>query len=130
MSSKGKKARLKKLSLACAAILLGGLVYFLFVSVTGFGIPCPINFWTGLKCPGCGITTMIIELGHFNFEAAFLANPLTFCLLPVIAALIIYMCFIYVKHGSLKLPKWLSIVLIGLIIAYVIFGIVRNFLMI
>ena len=53
------------------AVLLCGLLYFAFTSITGLGLPCPFRMLTGWLCPGCGITTMFIELGRLNFEAAF-----------------------------------------------------------
>ena len=126
MLQPNKKTRLQKLTIALIAVLLCGLLYFLFVSLTGWGIPCPFRLVTGLKCPGCGITTLLVELFHFNFEAAFWANPLTFCLLPFFVALIVYLCVIYVRKGSLQLPNWMTGVVIAVVVLYVIFGVVRN----
>ena len=117
---------MRKLTIALIVVVLCGLLYCAFTSLTGLGIPCPFRVLTGLKCPGCGVTTLFVELFHLNFEAAFLANPLTFCLLPFFVALIVYLCVIYVKKGSLQLPNWVTGVVIAIVVLYVIFGIVRN----
>lgn len=63
-------------------LVAAGLAYYAFASVFG-GIPCPFRLVTGLKCPGCGITTMILALGRGDVGAALAANPFLLVTLPV-----------------------------------------------
>lgn len=71
-----------------AVLLLAGLAYYLFAARFG-GIPCLFRLATGLKCPGCGITTMILALGRGDAAGAFGANPFLFVTLPVPVGLIL-----------------------------------------
>ncbi len=69
---------LKKLLIFISAIALAAAaiyVYFHDPSVTPF-IPCVFNLFTGLKCPGCGITRAIYSLMHFDILSAIKFNAL------------------------------------------------------
>lgn len=62
-----------------AAILLGvaalvALWYGLYAA-TGFMPRCVFRVVTGLKCPGCGSQTFLLELLHGHWLEAFRANP-------------------------------------------------------
>ncbi len=57
------------------------LAYYFLSQKYHIGIPCPIHYFTGLYCPGCGITRMIFSLINFDFYQAFRFNPLVFILL-------------------------------------------------
>ncbi|MDD3369380.1 MAG: DUF2752 domain-containing protein [Lachnospiraceae bacterium] len=46
------------------------------------GIGCPIRFFTGISCPGCGMTRSWIALLHCNIADAFRYHPL-FLLPPI-----------------------------------------------
>lgn len=76
-----RKIILKRLAIFFAL----GLAYFIWLKLTGLNIPCPIRTVTGgrILCPGCGITTMFVNILDGNFKAAFEANPCIFVLLPV-----------------------------------------------
>lgn len=39
------------------------------------GVLCLLRRVTGIPCPGCGATTVFIELGAGHLESALLANP-------------------------------------------------------
>lgn len=74
---------------AAVYCLLLGSAYFLWVTVTGLSLPCPLHYFTGYYCPGCGITTMILCLSAGDIPSAFAANRALFVLAPVIIWLII-----------------------------------------
>ena len=47
---------------------------------------CPIRFFTGICCPGCGMSRATMALLRFDFATAFEMHPLVF-IMPVIAIL-------------------------------------------
>lgn len=46
---------------------------------------CPLRFFAGICCPGCGMSRAVEALLHFDFQEAYFMHPLVF-LLPVAAA--------------------------------------------
>lgn len=62
-----------------------GVLYFLWLKLTGINIPCFVRLITGgrILCPGCGISTMFVNIISGNFKAAFEANQCLFILLPI-----------------------------------------------
>ena len=120
------KKRLKKTAIILTALIAVGVVYGLVTGWLGFGIPCPVNFLTAFKCPGCGVSRMFIALMKLDFQSAFLANRLLFITLPLFAVLLAVYIIRYVRTGSLKSSKIESVIYIALIVVFLIFGIVRN----
>lgn len=57
-------------------------------------IGCPIRFFTGLPCPGCGMTRAALSLAQLRLEEAFHWHPLVF-------ALPLALPFLLVKKGPL-----------------------------
>ncbi|MCB6615758.1 DUF2752 domain-containing protein [Ruminococcus sp. 210702-SL.1.03] len=117
-----RRARFAKKLAVCAAVLGG---YYIFVRLTGLSLPCFFQTVTGLRCPGCGITHMLLSAAELDFAAAFAYNQALFILLPIMGALaVIKLIFA---------PDWLEansraldhLVLIALI-ALMIFGVLRN----
>jgi uncharacterized membrane protein len=41
------------------------------------GVLCPLRRFTGIPCPGCGSTTVFMDLGAGHIGAAVAANPVT-----------------------------------------------------
>ena len=111
------------------AIVLAVLVgYALVCHFTAFRIPCPFYTVTGLKCPGCGMTRMCMDIMHLDFKAAYLENRAIFVTLPVLGWFLGYNALRYVgviKGERLKKPT--EIIGWCLVAVYVIFGFVRNF---
>ena len=103
-----------------------GLAYFIFVSLTGKYIPCPIRLTTGFLCPGCGISHYFVHMAHFEFQEAFRANPYVFFFVPVAVPYWAFKSYKYIKTGesNYSLPE--KIVIGALIIAAIVFGIARN----
>ncbi len=109
-----------------AIIFLLGLIYYGFICLTGYVIPCIFNLATGLYCPGCGITRMFLSLAQFDFVSAAHNNLLVFSLL---APLIIYL-FVklvrYIIKGQLCYTTADKIAIIFIALAVLAFWIMRN----
>lgn len=120
------KERRNKVLKALAAVVLVGAAYGLIAGRLGFGIPCPVHYFTGFKCPGCGVSRMFISLMKLDLKNAFEANRLLFITLPVIAVLLAVYLVRYIRTGSKKLSKFENAVYIVLILAFLVFGAVRN----
>ena len=84
------KQAAKKVIKHLAILFAIGLAYYVFFSLTGFGIPCAFRTVTTLKCPSCGVTHMFSDMLHGDFASAFKDNIFLFCTWPVIGALLIY----------------------------------------
>ena len=102
---------------------IGGL-YYIWLRITQIKIPCLVREITGLMCPGCGITTMILNLTEFNLLAAFRANQFLFITLPFIIFEIIF--FVYLENKNADNPRWNNILLFIYLILLIVFSIVRN----
>ncbi|MBL8924447.1 MAG: DUF2752 domain-containing protein [Myxococcaceae bacterium] len=48
---------------------------------------CPLHRWTGLPCPGCGVTRGLMHVSHGELSLALGANPWALVLWPVLVAL-------------------------------------------
>ena len=77
---------------ASAAFTAAALIYIKIRALTGFSLICPLHAITGLSCPGCCNTRMVIALTQFDFKAAFEYNQLSFILLPVFMIFFVFMC--------------------------------------
>ena len=70
------------LYLACGLALYCLLALF-------FHIPCPIKWFTGISCPGCGMTRSLLALCRFDLGAAIAYHPLIFWVVAVAPALVV-----------------------------------------
>lgn len=121
-----QKLRMKSSIKKAAVYLLVGLAYYVFVRLTGWGIPCVFSLLTGILCPGCGISRMFMALLRLDFYAAFRYNALIFCALPFVLIFGIRHWLRWVKTGSNdtdRLEKALVMIAAVLTIA---FWIMRN----
>lgn len=69
------------LLLGYAALMCAGL--YLSRGVDAVGPPCAFRSLTGVPCPACGSTRMVVLAASGEFGQAFLQNPLMFVLLAV-----------------------------------------------
>ena len=100
---------------------------FVLLAVS-FTVGCPLNRLTGLKCPGCGVTRMILRILHLDFKTAFFYNPAIFCLVPLwVAAFCTFM--LLEKRGKTAAAQKVKNTAVYFSIAVLVFfGVVRNIL--
>lgn len=97
------------------------ILVFFFLLFLSQELKCLFNELTGLFCPGCGITRMIIAILKLDFYQAFRYNPLIFMLLIFF---IIYFIYSLIRYKKIKpLKNKISIVLL---IITLLFGVLRN----
>lgn len=118
--------RLKKILLCFAVMVAAGILYGAFVELTGFAIPCIFHLVTGLKCPGCGVTQMSMDLMHLDFESAFYCNQMLFLLLPVLSIVFLKYIVDYVKTGCFHMGRVQTGIIYISIILLLLFAITRN----
>ena len=124
-----EKKRLKKLLILLSALLALGIGYYVFVKLTGVGIPCIFYSLTHKYCPGCGVTRMFVALFSGDIAAAFGYNALILILLPFIAGYIVYLSVLYVKRGTVYSNSTVETVILSVTGALLLaFGILRNIL--
>ena len=88
--------------------------------------PCPVRYFTGWYCPGCGSLRALHQLLHGNLRSAWAMNPLTIALLP-------FLTYSLASHAMWQVRGWpLPQILLppacvrGLGAAIILFGIIRN----
>jgi hypothetical protein len=116
-----RKSFLRKLLLTAALLA----AYYLFVRCTGISLPCLFHSITGLQCPGCGVTHMLLYMAQFDFSNAFASNPMLFCLFSLFCVLIVVKLALnpdWLKNGHpvFNTMVWCCCILLML------FGIIRN----
>lgn len=82
--------KLKNLGIFTLTVLL----YIAFMTITGIG--CPIRWFTGISCPGCGMSRAFMALLRLDFADAFRYHPMIYPLLIFIP---------YYFLGSEKTPR-------------------------
>ncbi len=120
------KKRAKSVLLVLGAILTAGALYVVFNAATGIGIPCVFHALTGLSCPGCGISRMLISILKLDFAGAFRYNAAIFILLPVFIILAIQLTVRYIKTGSIALSKYQTAAVSAMIVLLILFAVIRN----
>ena len=101
-----------------------GAAYLIWIRRGGFAIPCLFYKVTGLQCPGCGITRMILAVSEQDPKAALQANAFLFLTSPFLMFLLIYNAYKWVRNEKIgtKTEAFAAVYCVGLII----FGIIRN----
>lgn len=114
-----------KFTLIISGVILIGLIAFLFFNhYFSFAIPCPFHKLTGLYCPGCGITRMILSILQLDFYQAFRYNAFLMILLPF--ALVYGILYFTAWIQDRQVPRLPNIVWNILLIAAIAFMIIRN----
>ena len=121
-----QKKRLMKLCIKGGILLLLGIAYYLFIRITGWGIPCMVYSLTGTYCSGCGITRMCMALVKLDFAAAVHYNALVTLFLPFLGVFGLRRMAIYVRTGNSGPDRLESVLLTIAAILVVAFWILRN----
>ena len=103
-----------------------GVVYYIWLRMTHIYIPCVFRAITGYKCPGCGTTTLCVNILQFRFSEAFHANPFIFTTIPFILFEIVYN--VYLSYTEKRMPLWNKALLGVYCSALLIFAIIRDFM--
>ncbi|MGI6500203.1 MAG: DUF2752 domain-containing protein [Anaerostipes sp.] len=115
---------MKKQGKKFGIILIIGFTYFIWIRITGIAIPCLFRMRTGWLCPGCGITTLFLDLIKLDIKGAYNANPFLFVTGPWIVIFILW--DMKLKYEKRQMPKAGNGVLVLYLIALCVFGIWRN----
>jgi hypothetical protein len=102
-----------------------GSSYLLVVLYTGWGIPCPVYAVTGLQCPACGVSRMILALLRMDFVTAWRMNPYLLLNAPIILVSLLATDIRFVRtgegmHGAVKILLWIELAMA------LSFGVLRN----
>lgn len=87
---------------------------------------CPFRLWTGLPCPGCGLTHAFLALGHGDVAAAMRFNALG---LPLYLLGLVWIAHATLGHRGERTPGesraigWTAIVGVLLLLAYGVYRI-------
>ena len=126
MSQEARADRQKKTNkkIWMVAAATAAVVYLCFVNLTHLGIPCVFRTVTGLKCPGCGITTMCAALLRGDLHQAFHANPFLLTTLPVFGT--VYLLVRLFRPQGRGKRMAVQAFYAGYLILLIGFGILRN----
>lgn len=118
--------RLRYVLLSCVALGCAGLFYAYVLIPHGLQIPCFFHLITGLKCPGCGITTMCLLFLHGNFREAVFANLGLTLAIPFLTAFFAATLIRYVKTGVLHKKGIEDLICVGFLVWFLLWFIIRN----
>ena len=118
---------IKSVILVLGIILILLLYYFLRENF-GFSLDCMLYKYTGLYCPGCGVTRMCVHLLHGEIYKAFRSNMAAFTVIIPLGICIISMFYEYIFETkvSANIFKIRTLFLQITICVLISFGILRN----
>ena len=101
-----------------AGLLCAGLLYGFVLIPLGVRIPCLFYRFTGLRCPGCGITDLCLALLHGHFVPSYNWG------LVLVSPALVWLLIRLWKNGACgKAEKAVSAALLAFLLAW---GVVRN----
>lgn len=80
--------------------VLGIFLFYLVYGLAGISTGCSIKGFTGVPCPGCGMTRAYLLLLKGNLAGAFYYHPL----FPLPAAVASFCLYEYLKNA--RIPVW------------------------
>lgn len=121
-----KKKRLREVLGAVMAFLGFVVLDLIAYCIFGKGVPCLFYQFTGLQCPGCGMTHAGMALLSGDWKAAFEYNMLMFTFFPIGGIYLGYRAVKYVQTGEESFKVWEYIFLMISLVFVIGFGILRN----
>ena len=109
-----------------ALAALAGLLYYAIIRFLNLAVPCPLRLFTGLICPGCGTTRMVMAILRLDFKAAYSVQPVLFCALIPLAVCFSAMAVNYIKKGTKTLSWWQNIIVYTTIVALLVYCVYVN----
>ena len=106
--------------------ILAGMVYAGIAVQFHVGIPCMFHAITGLQCPGCGITHMLIYMMQHDFKSAYESNQMLFVLQPVIYYFVLKNVIAYIKGDRVRYQKADHFLLYLTIVLILVFFLIRS----
>jgi hypothetical protein len=100
-----RSSRLGALLLSLALLTALIFSYFLGPAFDDGPVFCLFRQWTGLPCPGCGLTRSVCSISHGDFSAAWAYNPFGFFFYGLALVLIIAIP-LYAFSDALR--RWLQ----------------------
>lgn len=119
-----RKHRLLAVMLAVLAAAM--MLDFFDPATSGVFPPCPLRYFTGWYCPGCGSLRALHQLLHGNLSAAWALNPLTILLLPFLAYGIASYALFEIRGQHLPRLFLPAVWIRALCAVIILFGIARN----
>lgn len=107
---------MKKIKKKYIILIITGILLIIIYIKYGIGIPCVFHRFTGLYCPGCGMTRALISLIQFNPHQAIRYNALI-----IFLPLYLY-CFFKVNKSNKKN----YIIIYILLVVTLLYSIFRN----
>lgn len=101
-------------------------IYYVLVAHFHVSVPCIFHEVTGLLCPSCGVTRMILALFRLDFKSAYNYNQVLFIFSPLLLYFIIKTYIYWVLGVVVQLNKVEKYLGVGLIVVLIVFGIYRN----
>lgn len=125
-SHKEHKSQLRKAYLRRCLIVSGILfLYYLEVRLIGLAIPCPIRLATGYRCPGCGISRMLIHCAKGELCEGFHCNQLLFFAVPILVIGVIVK-LIWMPRFLTPQSRFYRVSSYIILAALLVFGVLRN----
>lgn len=118
--------RVKKLCITILIVILIGIVYAIFWSITGLAIPCWFYEITHLYCPGCGVSRMCLSILQLDFYQAFRYNPGVMIISPILIWYFIRTCVRYIRGQDNSITIYQKILFIIIVILLLLYGVARN----
>lgn len=103
-----------------------GILYYVWLKTVGVGIPCLFHMFTGLYCPGCGITKSILAILSLDIVEAFRAHSIFVISLPFLFYLYIVINWRYMKEKRIVIQAWENKVIIIIVILLIVRALIMN----
>ena len=116
------KKKIIKLLIICILVIS----YLIVGNQIHFYLFCPIRKLTGLYCPGCGVTRMLLHILKGNFYQAFRYNPLLFMMLPFFIIYYFDSFYSEYKQKPRKFERLEPKLWYFLLVLFIGYGILRN----